>query len=287
MSDVLARRYRAVLRAYPRSYRAGRGDELLGTLLDTASPQQRWPSVHEAASIVAEGLRARLDAGTRRPPRAVWLDGLRVAVVLLLAYAHAEVMGDVVWRAVSARSDIVLLLLALLSILVVLRGRPVAALLLASAWLALQVWTHTVSWHLVTAVLILALLAFWLRPVWQARSVSWLIVVPVMIAVQHGPWIVAGPVYLHPHTNVAIIVAAVACAVGALLDPRVPIIAASMLVAEILRTIMWFASAGDTPSSVVALRVDLRSWPWVLVLAATASILVLIGHLRMRRLTSL
>ena len=58
--DALARRYRRLLFAYPDSYRRQRGDELLGTLLDTARPGQRRPSVADAADLVLGGLRQRL-----------------------------------------------------------------------------------------------------------------------------------------------------------------------------------------------------------------------------------
>ena len=58
--DALARRYRRLLIAYPDSYRRQRGDELLGTLLDTARPGQRRPTVADATDLVLGGLRQRL-----------------------------------------------------------------------------------------------------------------------------------------------------------------------------------------------------------------------------------
>lgn len=60
--DALARRYRRLLFAYPDSYRRQRGEELLGTLLDTARPGQRRPTVADAADLVLGGLRQRLGA---------------------------------------------------------------------------------------------------------------------------------------------------------------------------------------------------------------------------------
>ena len=58
--DPLARRYRRLLFAYPDSYRRQRGDELLGTLLDTARPGQRRPTAPTRPTCVLGGLRQRL-----------------------------------------------------------------------------------------------------------------------------------------------------------------------------------------------------------------------------------
>jgi hypothetical protein len=55
----LERRYRRLLRAYPADYRSGRGDEMLGTLLDTAAPGQRRPSARESTALIFGGIRAR------------------------------------------------------------------------------------------------------------------------------------------------------------------------------------------------------------------------------------
>ena len=58
MND-LERRYRLLLLAFPRRYRARRGEELVGTLMEGARPEQRWPTPSEAADLVDAGLRAR------------------------------------------------------------------------------------------------------------------------------------------------------------------------------------------------------------------------------------
>ncbi|MEU8126143.1 GlsB/YeaQ/YmgE family stress response membrane protein [Micromonospora sp. NPDC049049] len=56
----LESRYRRLLWAYPRSYRAERGDEIVGTYLDTVDPGRRWPSPHDAVDLLGAGLRERL-----------------------------------------------------------------------------------------------------------------------------------------------------------------------------------------------------------------------------------
>jgi hypothetical protein len=72
--DVLGRRYRRLLWAYPGWYRRERGQEILTTLLDAARPGQRRPAGGEVLGVVVQGLRCRL-----RPPRGL---GYRVVVEL-------------------------------------------------------------------------------------------------------------------------------------------------------------------------------------------------------------
>ncbi|MFG1881941.1 GlsB/YeaQ/YmgE family stress response membrane protein [Micromonospora sp. NPDC049102] len=56
----LESRYRRLLRAYPGAYQADRGDEIVGTYLDTVEPGRRWPSPHDALDLLGAGLRERL-----------------------------------------------------------------------------------------------------------------------------------------------------------------------------------------------------------------------------------
>jgi hypothetical protein len=56
----LERRYRRLLRAYPRRYQVERGEEIVGTYLDLVGPGPRWPSPHDALDLLCAGLRERL-----------------------------------------------------------------------------------------------------------------------------------------------------------------------------------------------------------------------------------
>jgi hypothetical protein len=58
--ELLARRYRWLLRAYPAGYRDSRGEEIIGLLLDAARPGRRWPTPPEAADLLFGGLRRRM-----------------------------------------------------------------------------------------------------------------------------------------------------------------------------------------------------------------------------------
>lgn len=55
----LERLGRMLLRCYPPAYRHGRGEEILGTLLEATAPGRTWPSPRDAWSLVRGGLRAR------------------------------------------------------------------------------------------------------------------------------------------------------------------------------------------------------------------------------------
>jgi hypothetical protein len=83
MSDRLARRYERLLEAYPEAYRAERGQEILGTLLEGAEPGQRWPSAREAVGLVRGGVWTRL-ADSSPSFRAWWYGVLYLAVLLTL-----------------------------------------------------------------------------------------------------------------------------------------------------------------------------------------------------------
>ncbi len=77
----LERRCRLLLRAYPASYRAARGDELIATLLDTGGPDRAWPTWREAGALVFGGLRVR----ARQHHRLTTAANLRLSVMLGIA----------------------------------------------------------------------------------------------------------------------------------------------------------------------------------------------------------
>jgi hypothetical protein len=84
MSQLEARA-RLLLRAYPPDYRADRGQEILGTLLDTSPADRSWPAPREAWSLVTGGLRVRA-TGNRHDP---FTTNLRLALLLAAALGLA------------------------------------------------------------------------------------------------------------------------------------------------------------------------------------------------------
>ncbi|MBY8874001.1 hypothetical protein K7640_19420 [Micromonospora sp. PLK6-60] len=81
----LERRYRWLLRAYPRAYRRYRADEMLETLLATAD-QRRRPDLREAAALVVGGLRARTGVDRLGSRSALGHSALRLSALPLLVY---------------------------------------------------------------------------------------------------------------------------------------------------------------------------------------------------------
>ncbi|WP_214417194.1 hypothetical protein [Sphaerisporangium fuscum] len=114
----LERRYRRLLLAYPRAYRAAHGQELLGVLLDCADPGRTAPDVREAAGLLAGGVRERLRHAARGVP---WRDGLHLGLTAVMVTQLAVLLPyarDIpVWVALSA-----------LALLAALRGRVGLAL---------------------------------------------------------------------------------------------------------------------------------------------------------------
>ncbi|MFG3420480.1 hypothetical protein [Micromonospora sp. NPDC048063] len=84
MTD-LERRYLRLLLAYPADYRRARGAEIVGTYLDLAGPERRWPSPADAADLLRGGLRQRL----RAAGAADLIPGVRLAAVLAFLTATA------------------------------------------------------------------------------------------------------------------------------------------------------------------------------------------------------
>jgi hypothetical protein len=266
MTEKLKQRYAILLRAYPRAYRARRGDELLGTLLDGARLQQRWPSVRETASLVLAGLRARSGADTRRTPRQTWAQALQLAVLALLLYRSAD---DALWATGQhLRTEAASAALTLLAVPLVLRGRfqlalvPVLAALGGRLWFGLEAQNlraaaayfgvgrtveeglqSGVGWQLMCAVGGLVLLATALPPARRRLSAWWLAGLLPVVA------LLVTPTYLVFHAPPAptrdIILAAIVtaglpifCLIWTPVDPRVAGAAAWWLAVDAVRLLV-------------------------------------------------
>jgi hypothetical protein len=93
MSRLEARASR-LLRAYPPSYRAEHGDEVIGTLLDASPRGRNWPAPREAWSLVAGGLRARAAANRQQPAVGSIRLTLLLAAVLWLTWEPYQVLSS-------------------------------------------------------------------------------------------------------------------------------------------------------------------------------------------------
>ena len=74
----LERRCRLLLIAYPAEYRRERGEEIIGTLLETTLRGRGWPHARDARALIIGGLRARAAANRRLSTAA----DIRLAVLL-------------------------------------------------------------------------------------------------------------------------------------------------------------------------------------------------------------
>jgi hypothetical protein len=98
-ADRLERRAQWLLRAYPAAYRADRGEEITGTLLEATPPGRDWPSPREAASLIAAGLRARRAANLRQGLAASLRQTAVVGAAVYLVQLPAMGLAAVVWAA--------------------------------------------------------------------------------------------------------------------------------------------------------------------------------------------
>ncbi|MFG2008970.1 hypothetical protein ACGFNF_07835 [Micromonospora sp. NPDC048868] len=101
----LERRYRWLLRAYPRAYQQYRADEMLETLLATADDERQRPHLREAAALVVGGLRARTGVDRLGSRSALGYSALRLSALSLLVYGMTLWAGGPISFLVSTLSD--------------------------------------------------------------------------------------------------------------------------------------------------------------------------------------
>ncbi len=282
-TEVLARRYRALLRAYPKAWREQRGDELLGTLLDAAEPGRRRPNVRESASIVVQGLQERLGLRRRRSCGAVWSEGLRIGALLLLGGAFAEVLvalyenmdfpAQAAWYGAAVP-------VGGAAIAALVLGRTVVAAVLTGVWAVLPAGHGELPWTVMTALLVLAALSLTDRGR-QRISAVWLGVVPVTVLLWFGFHLLTGEFFQPAGALVYPFALLLAVTAGVLVDPRLPVAVACLSVVVMLDSTLHVAGPLYGSATHGVPPVDLR--PQTTVFAAITVVLLTIGHLRARR----
>ncbi|GAA3254277.1 hypothetical protein [Nonomuraea helvata] len=114
---ALERRYRRLLRAYPRKYRAAHGDELLDVLLESADAGRTVPALREAWGLLTGGVRSRV---AHQATGSAWVDGLHLGITAVAAANLAALLP-------YAAAIPLWTLLSALALLAVLRGRVLVA----------------------------------------------------------------------------------------------------------------------------------------------------------------
>jgi hypothetical protein len=287
---VLAQRYRALLRAYPKAWRAERGDELLGTLLDAAEPGRRRPSLRESTSILAQGTRERFGLRRRRAPGEVWSEALRIGALVLLGQTVAstllfilEFLDDPAMPVAEFARYGAGVAFGIAAMVALVLGQTVVTTLLTGLWIAAPVMHGEMPWQLVTAFVVLAGLSLADRTPGRRRTPAvWLVVVPLVLLLGFGVnQMIDGSFYpagalLYPFALL------LAFTVGVTVDPRLPIAVACLTVAMLLNATLHVPSLSGGATIEGLPPVELR--PQTVVFGAIAVVLLTIGHLRARRL---
>jgi hypothetical protein len=92
-TNMLERHCGLLLRAYPEAYRSERGEEIIGTLLETTPEGRAWPLPMDIRGLVIGGLRARAALNRRNTTAANLRVAVFVGVAAYLAYVVAGVLG--------------------------------------------------------------------------------------------------------------------------------------------------------------------------------------------------
>jgi hypothetical protein len=92
--STLERRCWLLLTAYPAEYRRQRGEEILGTLLETTPQGRAWPLARDVLALVIGGLRARAAANRRLGTAADIRLGVLLGVVIELSAVAAGFIQD-------------------------------------------------------------------------------------------------------------------------------------------------------------------------------------------------
>jgi hypothetical protein len=166
---VLERRCRLLLRAYPAAYRRERGEEMIGTLLETTPDGRVWPQLCDIRTMATGGLRARA-AQNRGLSTAA---NLRVAVMagvsMYLVMIAADYLGTWVIDPGPFRYEWRVMAVGLLIVVAVLLAwvapRMIAVLSSLAAAVAIYfLWTDVPFWSWISLVVCVAMLVLLAPP---------------------------------------------------------------------------------------------------------------------------
>jgi hypothetical protein len=166
--SLLERRSRLLLRTYPADYRRERGEEMIGTLLETTPDGRAWPRLRDVRALAVGGLRARAAQNSRRSTAANLRIAVMAGVSLYLVLIAADYLGTWVidpgplryeWRVMAVG-----LLIVMAVLLVWIAPRMIAALSGLAAAVAiyfvgrndLPFWSWTSLVVCVAAIVLLA-----------------------------------------------------------------------------------------------------------------------------------
>jgi len=238
----LERRCRVLLRAYPAEYRRERGEEIITTLMEASPEGRSRPSLRDARSLVAGGLRARAALNRRFTTaanlRLAVLAGISIYLGTIAAgyvddfaasriYRGVPTYGPFGWPALLAG-----LLIGVLVVLVWLARRPVVigAVALAAAVAASYVGisSRQISFVVVDLACLAAVVALTVRAQRQSSAWLWLIgaVVVTLFLPGYLQFVTYRWTYIALGLEICIVVVALACVV---IDARLLVAVATYL----------------------------------------------------------
>ncbi|MGY4910343.1 hypothetical protein [Micromonospora aurantiaca (nom. illeg.)] len=235
-SDVLEKRYRTLLRAYPAGYRRERADELIDTLIGDEPTARRWPSAREAASLVRGGLRVYGGSTAGRPTAVLFWQGLHLGALAVLALGVLIGLDDLVEALQYG---------GLADPVTVLRNQGVHEVVLTAALVALVAGrTRTAAVLAVTAAVVPSLISPYLflngLPQWWAPVVA----APLIVLGLRRP----ADVPPAPRANAVLVTAGILAlhlipAGGLRMVDAGPRIVAAVLVVAGVAAFLWVATA--------------------------------------------
>jgi hypothetical protein len=219
--STLERRCWLLMTAYPTEYRRERGEEIIGTLLDTTPQGRGWPLARDVLALIIGGLRARGAANRRLSTAADIRLGVLLGVAIELSACAAGFLMDFVTSpavlgtahdtAASGWRELLAGLLTAAAVTCAWRGRRRLLAVSASAAAAAVIWllihqpVHDSGGTTVTTLsagvagsllLCLAALVLLVRQT-ERPSPSWLWLIGLMVATEILPWLVPGNVVVH------------------------------------------------------------------------------------------
>ncbi len=204
---ALERRCRLLLRVYPADYRQGRGEEIIGTLLEATPAGRSWPLPRDVRGLFIGGLRARAALNRRLTTTQNLRTAVTVGAATYLAYsATSDLIYGVIWLThppvygqQPARPQLLAGALVLLAVAVMWAGSRksvlVTALILAAVAVCLAgYWRSAYGWPIPELACLgaLALLAGGDRR--PGRGWLW----PVALVIASLLVTYLGPAYLWP-----------------------------------------------------------------------------------------
>jgi hypothetical protein len=289
----LERCYARLLRLYPAAYRRERGAEMLGTLLDAADAGRDHPPRREVAALVVGALRARLGTAAAFSTGHGYPATLRMAALALVCHAVASAAshaGPVVFRELLIDRQLMFVwdigyplafLTGIGALLLLARGSYRLGAGLVAVTFGLQQWAQGLQnlrfhpaypdfWQLPLA-LALMLPLVWRRPAVPNQSWRWLFGIPIALVVlptQFNEILPVQPFALWAVGIVALLLSMV--------DPRVGIAVAALLLAPILSLLGFYYLPGEVSDPFVAMT--------LLTYSTLAVPLIVVGAALIRRM---